>query len=70
MFADGNRQLFERLDALDLPDDPRAALKAFFTAFAEFALQDPARCALLFQRPIPGFEPSAMSYQSAEAVLP
>ena len=28
MFADGNRQLLERLDALELPHDPRAAVKA------------------------------------------
>jgi hypothetical protein len=47
-----------------------AAVKAFMRAFLDFALEDPARCALLLQRPIPGFEASAMSYQSAEAVLP
>src|SRR5438128_11581000 len=29
MFADGNRQLLERLDALELPGDRRAAVKAF-----------------------------------------
>jgi len=34
-----------------------------------FALEDPARCALLFQRPIPGFEPSGESYEYAQAVL-
>ena len=33
MFADGNRQLLERLDALTLPQDPRAALKKFMGAF-------------------------------------
>jgi len=46
-----------------------AALKAYFTAFAAFALADPARRALLFQRPIPGFEPSAESYAYAQEVL-
>ena len=69
MFADGNRQLLERLDHVDLPEDPRAAVKAFMRAFADFAVEDPARAALLFQRPIPGFEPSAASYERAEAVL-
>src|ERR1700736_1306686 len=69
MFADGNRQLLERLDALDLPSDPRAAVRGFMRAFVDFALEDPARCALLFQCPIPGFEPSAESYAYAEEVL-
>jgi AcrR family transcriptional regulator len=69
MFADGNRQLLERLGALELPSDPRAAVKTFMRAFANFALEEPARSNLLFQRPIPGFEPSAASYTLAEAVL-
>jgi AcrR family transcriptional regulator len=69
MFADGNRQLLERLTALDLPDNPRAAVKAFMRAFVEFAVEDRERDALLFHRPIPGFEPSAASYEHAQAVL-
>jgi AcrR family transcriptional regulator len=69
MFADGNRQLLERLDALTLPEDPRAAVKMYMRAFVDFALDDLARCALLFQRPIPGFEPSAASYEYAEQAL-
>jgi AcrR family transcriptional regulator len=69
MFADGNRALLRHLDDLVLPADPRAALKAFFRAFAEFGLSDPARGALLFQRPIPDFQPSAESYAYAQGVL-
>jgi AcrR family transcriptional regulator len=69
MFADGNRQLLERLAELDLPADPRAAVKSFMRAFVDFAVEEPERCALLFQRPIPGFEPSAASYEHAQAVL-
>lgn len=69
MFADGNRQLLERLDALRLPRDGRAAVRAFMRAFVDFAVEDPARCALLFQRPIPGFEPSAELYAYAQSVL-
>ena len=69
MFADGNRQLLARLDALKLPSDPRAALKSFLRAFANFAVDDIARYLLLFQRPIPDFEPSAESYAYAEEVL-
>src|SRR2546430_3568361 len=57
MFADGNRQLVERLDALKLPKNGRAAVKTFMRAFVDFALEDQARSALMFQRPIPGFTP-------------
>jgi AcrR family transcriptional regulator len=69
MFADGNRQLVERLDALELPGDPRAAVKMFMHAFVDFSLADPARSALLFQRPIPGFTPTPASYAIAQTVL-
>jgi AcrR family transcriptional regulator len=69
MFAAGNQRLLGRLDALDLPDDPRAAVKVFMRAFVDFAVEDPARNELLFHRPIPGFAPSAESYAMAEAVL-
>src|SRR3954451_3365563 len=69
MFADGNRQLLERLEALALPRDPRAALKKYMNTFLTFALEDPARCELLFQRHVPDFEPSPESYALAEQVL-
>ena len=68
MFADGNRQLIERLDALTLPRDPRAALKKFMRAFMSFAIEDAARCELLFQRHIPDFTPSPESYGLAQDV--
>src|SRR5438093_7829184 len=69
MFADGNRQLLERLDELTLPHAPRAALKKFMEAFVTFALEDPARCELLFQRHLPGFTPSPESYSLPEQAL-
>jgi AcrR family transcriptional regulator len=69
MFADGNRQLLERFHAVTLPRDPRAALKKFLNTFVAFALEDPARSDLLFQRHIPGFVPSPESYLLAEQVL-
>lgn len=69
MFADGNRQLLERLDALTFPRDPRAALKKFMGAFVAFALEDPARYELLFERHVPGFTPSPESYALAEEAL-
>ncbi len=69
MFADGNRQLLTALSSIDLPTDPRAALKVYLVAFADFAVADPARNSLLFRRVIPGFQPSAESYAIAEEAL-
>jgi AcrR family transcriptional regulator len=69
MFADGNRTLLARLDALVLPDDPRKAVKVAARAFVDFAIEDAARGQLLFSRPIPGFEPSAEAYAPAVEVL-
>ena len=69
MFADGNRQLLEQLDGVKLPGDARAAVKVFMKAFVNFAVTDVARCQLLFQRPIPDFEPSPESYAYAQEVL-
>ncbi len=69
MFADGNRRLIERLDAVTFSQQPRDALKQFLTAFTTFACEDPARYQLLFQRTIPGFTPSPESYALAEEVL-
>jgi len=69
MFADGNQQLLERLRDLDLPADPRRALKVVLRAFVDFALEDCARCELLFERHIPGFVPSADSYSLAQDAL-
>jgi AcrR family transcriptional regulator len=69
MFADGNRQLLERLESLKLPRDPRAAVKAFMRALVQFSLEDTDRHLLLFQRPVPGFQPSAESYAYAQQVL-
>ena len=69
MFADGNRQLLQRLDALALSRDPRAALKRFLRVFVAFGLEDPARYELLFERHVPGFTPSPESYTLAEEAL-
>ncbi len=47
--------------------DPVAATKAAAHAYVEFCTSDPARFQLLFQRTIPGFEPSADSYAASVA---
>jgi AcrR family transcriptional regulator len=69
MFADGNRQLLDWLGQQEYPDNPRQAVKTYMRAFVTFAMEDAARCALLFHRPIPGFEPSSESYALAEQAL-
>jgi len=69
MFLDGNRRLLTRLEGLDLPDDPRRAVKLLMREFVAFATEDIARQQLLFARAIPGFEPSPEAYAPAVAVL-
>ncbi len=69
MFADGNRRLLDRFAALKPRRDRRAALRDLLAAFSAFCLEDPARYELLFQRHIPGFEPSSTSYALAGDVL-
>src|SRR5262245_5236870 len=69
MFAAGNRALLARLDAEEWPSEPRAVLRRAATLFVEFAVEDPARAQLLFQRTIPGFEPSPESYALAVEAL-
>jgi AcrR family transcriptional regulator len=50
-------------------DDPRELLVARVRRFFEFCTSDPARYQLLFQRTLPGFEPSAGSYAPAVRAL-
>ncbi len=66
MFADGNRQLIETVTALSEGDDPHEALVELVEEITRFSAADTVRHQLLFQRTIPGFEPSADSYAVAE----
>ena len=61
MFADGYRQLRERIDAQERPADPAELVRQAARLFVAFAAEDPARFQLLFQHTAPGFEPSAAS---------
>ena len=65
MFADGNRQLLDLIRSLSLSDEPREALVGFVEALVRFSSEDLVRHQLLFQRTIPGFEPSPASYELA-----
>src|SRR5438876_9305876 len=50
MFADGNRQLLERLDRLRLQDDPRCAMTRFMRAYGTYAGESTAQCSTLLHR--------------------
>lgn len=70
MFAQGAQQFVdEQRAAMPRPDDPLEALQAVTRFFVEFCAADVARYQLLFQRTIPGFEPSAESFAISEANL-
>ena len=49
--------------------DPRDRLLAMVHRFFEFCTSDPPRYQLLFQRTLPGFEPSEPSYEPAVRAL-
>lgn len=66
MFAQGQRALLaEAQESLSLPRSREGLLRGT-EAYVAFCLADPARYQLLFQRVVPGFEPSAASYALAE----
>lgn len=65
MFAAGFAELLSRIDALQVDDDPGAYLRRRTHEFITFATEDLPRYQLLFQRTVPGFEPSADSYAAA-----
>jgi AcrR family transcriptional regulator len=69
MFAQANTEFLRRLQDGPEPDDPIKALHWRARVFVEFCLEDSARYQLLFQRTIPGFEPSAESYAIARRSL-
>ena len=76
LFADGYRQLLKFMAERDYVGDPRDALVRFVQDQVEWAGADFVRFQMLFQRAIPGFEPSPESwalalefYETAAAVL-
>jgi AcrR family transcriptional regulator len=65
MFADGNDRLVARMESLRLPAEPFDAVKKVAREITRFSVSDPVRNELLFQRTVPGFEPSEAAYQRA-----
>src|SRR6266851_856551 len=69
MFGQAATQFAERMAEPYASDSPRDLLVASARRFAEFCTSDPARYQLLFQRTLPGFEPSPPSYAPAVRAL-
>lgn len=65
MFAEGARTYVEREAAIPVTGDTMRDVKAGLHFFIGFCTEDPSRYQLLFQRTIPGFEPSAESFAIA-----
>lgn len=62
MYAQGCRQFAEGQAGWNLTGDTRADLTTIGRYFVTFCTEDPVRYQLMFQRTIPGFEPSAESF--------
>jgi len=69
MFGRAATQFAERMAEPYDSDDLREVLAATARRFAGFCTSDPARYQLLFQRTIPGFEPTAQSFSPAVRAL-
>lgn len=76
LFADGYRQMLEFMAERDYVGEPRESLVRFVRDQVEWAGADFVRFQMLFQRSVPGFEPSPESwalalefYETASAVL-
>ncbi len=67
MFGEANREMVARWKAAAAAgqQEPVAVLRRRTAAFLQFCVEDPVRHQLLFQRTIPGFEPSPESYAPA-----
>ena len=65
MFEDGQRQLFDRCSAREPLADAREELVAIVEDLVRFSSEDAVRHQLLFQRTVPGFEPSDAAMEPA-----
>jgi AcrR family transcriptional regulator len=65
MFGRAATEFAERMAEPYESDDPRDVLKESARRFSQFCINSPAHYQLLFQRTIPGFEPSPESYAPA-----
>jgi AcrR family transcriptional regulator len=69
MFGQAANDFADRMDEPYGAADPLAVLAESMRRFLEFCTSDPPRYQLLFQRLLPGFEPSAESFEPAIRAL-
>ena len=69
LFADGFDDLGRRFAEIELGTEPDATVIALATAFVDYCVTHPAGYHLMFQRTVPGFEPSERSHAVALGVL-
>jgi AcrR family transcriptional regulator len=69
MFGQGYEQLLAAVAPLELEGDANQQIRQMAHVFADLCTQDVVRAQLLFQRTLPGFEPSPESYALAGQFL-
>jgi AcrR family transcriptional regulator len=69
MFAQGYQQLLEEVDRVEPTGDAVDRIHQMARVYTELAVQNVVRSQLLFQRTLPGFEPSPASYALATEFL-
>jgi AcrR family transcriptional regulator len=69
MYAQGAGEFLQEAEQLAVSGDALADIRLCLHAFSRFCTENPARYQLLFQRTIPGFEPSAESFAVSVAGL-
>jgi AcrR family transcriptional regulator len=69
MYGQAYEQLLSRLDALAPRGTAREQLLRVSRAVLDFAVENPPRQQLMFQRTVPGFEPSPATYALAQRVV-
>jgi AcrR family transcriptional regulator len=69
MYAQAYEQLLARLDSTPSTGTAREQLVRLSRVVLDFAVEDPPRQQLLFQRTLPGFEPSPASYALAARLV-
>lgn len=69
LFAEGFQALTDAMDTVGSTDDPLDDLRRASTAYRDFALGAPRHYSLMFERPVPGFMPSARASEVAIGAL-
>jgi len=69
MFAQAYEQLLAAVEPLELTGSPEEQIRQMAYVFTRLAVADVPRAQLLFQRTLPGFEPSPESYALANRFL-